>query len=110
MNEDFVIKSREIIENKGKKEIKELIKYNGKDKKVVIPEGIATISQGAFENSKELESIRSVEIPSSIEKIGFGVFGRCEFLEEIILLASLSKNEKKLFAYNKDVINKIKYV
>lgn len=63
----------------------ELYYYCGfKKEKVVIPEGVKTIKEGAFANS----NIVSVKLPSTLEEIQHRAFGGCESLKAIEIPAS----------------------
>ena len=83
---------------------KVLIKYNGKSKNPVIPEGVKKIGPDAFASAKiETVSIpetvteicenafigsdlKEVTIPKSVEHIGEGAFGLCEHLKTFTVL------------------------
>lgn len=58
----------------------ELIKYNGKAKKVIVPEGIKILSANSFWNNKYLEE---VILPESLEILGGDSFYYCENLKKI---------------------------
>lgn len=55
---------------------KVLIKYNGKSKNPVIPEGVEKIGKSAF----EVAEIDSVTIPKSLKYVGAGAFADCHNL------------------------------
>ena len=57
-----------------------LIKYNGKDKKVVIPDGVTSIGNRAFDNRWK---ITSVTIPNSVTSIGNSAFDGCSGITSI---------------------------
>lgn len=63
-----------------------LLKYKGADESVVIPDGIATISERAFE---DVASLKKVSIPSSVKTIGYSAFWGCSSLEEVGLTEGL---------------------
>ncbi len=58
----------------------ELIKYKGKSKKLILPEGIRILSANSFWNNKDLEE---VVLPESLEIIGGDSFYYCEKLKKI---------------------------
>lgn len=72
----------------GKFEIfdNELIKYEGTDSIIVVPNSITTIRDFAFYNCENLETIT---IPNSVTSIGSYAFYGCEKLKTIILPESL---------------------
>ena len=57
-----------------------LIKYTGKEKQIVIPNGIEVIGPGAFSAHKEL---KGVEFPESLKTIGNSAFINCSSLAEV---------------------------
>ncbi|MBR3611599.1 MAG: leucine-rich repeat domain-containing protein [Oscillospiraceae bacterium] len=71
---------------------KVLIKYNGKSKNPVIPEGIKKIGKCAFEAAE----IDSVKIPESVTEIGADAF-RGSDIREIEIPESVTKIEKEAF-------------
>ena len=76
--------SRELTEDAGGVRI---LKYNGSAKNVVIPseiEGLPVkiIDANAFNHN---ETMKSVIIPDSVEKIGGGAFNNCTALERVTL-------------------------
>ena len=58
-----------------------LVRYNGKEINVVIPEKVTVIDEIAFFNS----GITSVEIPDGVREIGGSAFRYCGYLKEINL-------------------------
>lgn len=60
----------------------QLLKYNGKGKRVVIPEGVKMISHGVFAENGEIEQ---VVCPSTLEEIGAYPFENCVNLRRIDL-------------------------
>lgn len=58
----------------------ELIKYNGKSKKVIVPEGVKILSANSFWNNKYLEE---VILPESLEILGGDAFYYCENLKRV---------------------------
>lgn len=59
-----------------------LVKCNSNENSIVVPEGITTIGENAFNN---LKKVKQLHLPSSLKKICRGAFGFCESLEEINL-------------------------
>ena len=59
---------------------KKLIKYNGQDSLVVIPEGVEEIGTNAF---VDCDSIISIKLPSSIKKLHRQAINDCNSLSEI---------------------------
>lgn len=94
-----------------------LKKYIGKEKDVVIPEGITAIGNGAFRKNNELNSVtipdsvtsigsqafeecsslRSMTIPEGVTQIGFNCFLLCTALEKVTLPDSLTTVMGDLF-------------
>ena len=103
MPEDFEIKR------------KVLIKYHGKSKNPVIPEGVRKIGKNAFESSEiytvmipdsvtEIAEdafagscIREITIPKSVEKIGKRAFSLCSDLRSFTLLGKLKSFDQWIF-------------
>ena len=83
------------------KEKTELICYpSGKrEAKYVIPEGVTTIGDGAF---SYCYAIANVEIPSTVDKIGYSVFIKCKKLTAI----DVSLNNKNYTSLNGVLFNK----
>lgn len=65
-------------------------------KRVVLPDGLETISDGAFYWSKDLES---VNIPDSVRIIESEAFCRCESLNDIKLSPGLTNIGRKAFSH-----------
>ena len=59
-----------------------LIGYKGNAKKVVVPDGVTIIAEGAFKNNKTIEEI---VLPKGIETITTELFSGCTALKKIIL-------------------------
>lgn len=58
----------------------ELLKYNGVESHVIIPDGVRKIADGAFWS---MDFISAVDIPASVEEIGNGAFWSCAGLKFI---------------------------
>ena len=94
-----------------------LVKYNGDEKHVDIPDGIEIIGTAAFLSCSKLESvkfpkelkiidnsafmkcssIKTIELPEGLRKIGFGAFYGCSSLESIKLPETLEDIGAKAF-------------
>ncbi|HRT82615.1 MAG TPA: leucine-rich repeat domain-containing protein, partial [Oscillospiraceae bacterium] len=72
-----------------------LVKYNGPGGHVVVPAGVTSIGELAFDNCSDLTS---VELPNGITSIGDGAFAGCESLESISLPSSLTNIGEGAFA------------
>ncbi|MBR3107332.1 MAG: leucine-rich repeat protein [Clostridia bacterium] len=59
-----------------------LVKYQGSDAYVFVPEGVTVIRGGAFAGNK---SVVSVYLPDSVKEIGGGAFENCSNLQTIII-------------------------
>ncbi len=102
MPEDFEIKR------------KVLIKYNGKSKNPVIPQGVKKIGKNAFgwaeidfvtipetvteiaEDAFSGSCIKEIEIPKSVTKIGQRAFSLCENLRKITILGKIEETKGKI--------------
>lgn len=60
-----------IIENKV------LVKYNGKEKTVVIPNGVEAIGECAFRGRKFMRKIEYIIVPGSVKELDMFVFEEC---------------------------------
>ena len=94
-----------------------LVKYSGNATDVVIPEGVTSIGDGAFEDSSNLTSVEipetvtsigenafsdcsslvSIKIPNGVTSIGSGAFGRCSSLVNISLPDGITSIERSTF-------------
>ena len=70
--------------------------YNGTDKRVVIPEGVTEIADGAFRFN---DSIEEVSLPNSLKIIGIGAFAYCNGLKDISISESVEQIGVSAFAY-----------
>lgn len=88
-----------------------LVKYNGKDAEVTVPEGVTKIGDFAFSGCSSLvslilpeglvkigklafsgcESLTSIVIPEGCNDLGYAIFDGCKHLTDIHLPASLSE-------------------
>jgi len=94
----------------------ELLYYRGsKKEKIVIPEGVKIIGDGAFANSK----IVSVELPSTLEEIGNYAFSGCTQIKSIDIPASCKRifthafwncKSLKTVVFNQDKIDFATYI
>ena len=89
---DFVVQGRKLVE------------YKGKEKEVVVPEGIEIIGGSAFRSNKTIER---VVLPEGVREIGSQAFGFCKKLRHIVLPDSLEKIEDDAFCKSSIVTIKI---
>ncbi|MCQ2217275.1 MAG: leucine-rich repeat domain-containing protein [Paludibacteraceae bacterium] len=66
--------------------------------KMVIPEGVVSIDNGAFYSNKRLHE---VEFPKSLKKIGLGAFEECRALGKVTLPEGLESVES--YAFDSDI-------
>ncbi len=71
-----------------------LLKYNGPGGDVTIPEGVRRIASGAFRG----KDVTRVNVPESVEEIGFDAFRDCRQLIEVKLPKGLKALEHSAFA------------
>lgn len=74
-----------------------LMKYTGKKKHVIIPDGISDIDEKAFIG---IESVTKITVPGSIKEIQYTYFDECINLKEIILLDGVEILGIHCFSYN----------
>ncbi len=89
---DFVTKT---VDNK-----KVLVKYNGNESKVTIPEGIKVIGGSAFEGNKK---IKKVILSGSVVEIGDYAFNDCTNLKTVKFSDNLKKIYKGAFRNCKNI-------
>ncbi len=65
-----------------------LTKYTGTAKEVTVPDGVTAIGRSAFEDCKDITSVR---LPSGVESIGGRAFMACESLEQVTLPDGLAR-------------------
>ena len=70
-----------------------LLRYNGKDKVVTIPEGVTRI-HNAFDHN---EKIHEVIIPEGVTRIGESAFSDCHKLEKVTIPCSVTEIAKDAF-------------
>ena len=82
-NKDFVIEDDVFV------------KYNGNDKKVVIPEGIKSVGPCAFWDN---QSIEEAVLPSSLISLGGDTFYNCRNLRRVVIPANVEEIGNNPFA------------
>ncbi len=92
------------LEHEAKKQLEEqiglqiegsvLVKYTGKSRDVVIPNGTTEIFDGAFENN---EIIASVEIPEGVKVIGKNAFRNCRYLKKVNIPSTVEEIYENAF-------------
>lgn len=95
-----------------------LLKYNGDDTSIVIPDGVTGIGDKAFYNKTNVKSIvipdsvitignkafwnckslREITIPETVKSIGTGTFKKCLSLTEITIPGKITAIEGAMFA------------
>ena len=79
-----------------------LLKYNGNDPVIKIPESVRVICGGAFD---ELEYLEVVIIPSNVEIIGNEAFQSQEYLRKVVMSDSVEEIGKNAFFLCKSLID-----
>ncbi len=72
-----------------------LVKYNGFDKKVIIPEGIKSIGPSAFWDN---QSIEEVVLPNSLISLGGDTFYNCKNLKKVVIPPKVEEIANNPFA------------
>ncbi len=89
------ISYKEMIMEKFKIKKGVLFSYSGgKEKNVVIPEGVKEIGEDAFKNCNFIETVK---IPDSVKVIGEGAFSHCLSLKEIEIPSSVEMVDEYAF-------------
>ena len=70
-----------------------LVEYIGENNNVTVPNGITEIAPQAFSNTL----IESVELPTSLSKIGWSAFEGCHYLESIAIPEGIETVESETF-------------
>lgn len=70
-----------------------LVKYSGTQQKVVIPEGVTKINEGAFQN----KTFSNIILPSTLKKIGANAFNSCARLSCINIPEGIVSIEHNTF-------------
>lgn len=88
--EDFVIEIKECfdLQSSDRKKYTTLVKYNGKNPNVVIPDGVEIIGDSAFAEHSLADDaipIKSVVMPNSVLGICDGAFTSCSNLESVVM-------------------------
>ena len=65
-----------------------LVRYKGKEKKVIVPDGIEIIGENAFEKCNRIEE---VVLPNGLKEIGDMAFSGCDSLERINIPETVEK-------------------
>jgi hypothetical protein len=78
-----------------------LIKYQGRETNVVIPEEIEELGWYSF---ADCESIEHVVIPEGITEIGHGTFRRCKNLQSVTIPKSVEEIDKSVFEDSRPAI------
>ena len=73
-----------------------LVKYNGNEEKVIIPDGVISIGEKVFNENR---TIVEVAIPSSVEEILYRAFYMCENLNKVTFSFGLKKICSGAFGY-----------
>lgn len=68
--------------------------YNGEDSVVIIPDGVTTIGNTAFDS---MHHIKKIVVPNSVKVIEYNAFNACTGLEEIVLPEGIKTIERSAF-------------
>ena len=79
-----------------------LVKYEGNEEDVVIPDGVIKIGEGAFANTK----ISSVTIPDSVKSIGEEAFMNCNHLGKVTMPDDIKVSEN---AFENTLFSRVNY-
>ncbi len=71
-----------------------LIKHSTAEGKIMIPDGIVNIADGAFEDNTQ---ITDVVIPESVTSIGYGAFARCSSLRNVVINGEIKNVGNAIF-------------
>jgi hypothetical protein len=77
-----------------------LIKYDGTESVVNIPQGVYNIAEGAFNDNSY---IKTVVFPYSVSRISNGAFNNCVSLKNVVLTHNVKEIEKQ--AFDKQILN-----
>lgn len=72
-----------------------LLSYRGSKALVILPEGICSIAEHAFQGNRRL---RAIEIPEGVTHMGMGAFSECDNLEAVRLPDSLCQLGPNVFS------------
>ena len=75
-----------------------LIRFEGTDSEVVVPDGVTAIGQRAFFAFPSNKTLRSVVIPEGVEEIGKEAFYECVNLERVVFPSTLKRIGEKAFS------------
>ena len=99
-----------------------LLKYNGEDEDVVIPEDVEVIARKSFENCDWIKTINfprgvkkigefafsgctsltEINLPDTVEDIGWGAFSSCDSIESYVFPCSL-RLRRRMFVDDADI-------
>lgn len=95
-----------------------LIKYNGQDDEVIIPQGVTKINESAFEENQHIQNViimegvteigayafnmcknlKNISIPNTVSAIGEFAFSECERLSNITIPPMVTKIQTSTFS------------
>ncbi len=87
-----------------------LVKYNGKESEIIVPDGVKEIGEYAFKNATHL---RKITFPDSLQRIRKRAFWGCTSLSAILIPLGTERIEEGAFTYCcnlKDVVIPISVV